>query len=343
MRRTVTGWILAAATAGVLGLGVVDVPREGAALPDIARQAMTVALPQWRTTEPVSEVVYGTRAFDTFGETFLLLAAVVSVLLLARHRERRREYFGEEEAGQEEQQYEHPGDKPVGPTERVARAADARENDEASGAEEGAREGAGGADGVPQAGAREAGGSAEGGRGGPGPAPRTPDAEPVGVSVPEPAQAMTVVVRVAVRCVLPLLAVAGFYLVLEGYSPGGGFPAGVVLVGLVVLVYAAFGYRRIAALVRPGPLEVLELIGALLVLVVLALGLVLEGSFGANWLPLAPEQTLRSGGTMQAFSLAELIEVGTGLTIVIFSILAIRHDWIPANPDGTGDAGEDHR
>ncbi|MFF0267185.1 hypothetical protein [Kribbella sp. NPDC004536] len=129
MKRAVVGWVLAVATAGVLGVAVVGLPREGAALPDIARQAMTVALPDWRTTEPVSEVVYGTRAFDTFGETFLLLAAVVSVLLLARHRERRREYFGEEEAGLEEQQYEHPGDVPVGPTERAARAADTREDD----------------------------------------------------------------------------------------------------------------------------------------------------------------------------------------------------------------------
>ncbi|MGZ0146053.1 MnhB domain-containing protein [Kribbella sp. WER1] len=295
MNRTVTGWVLAGVTAVVLGVGAVDLPRETATLPGIARQALEVALPQWRTTEPVSEVVYGTRAFDTFGETFLLLAAVVSVLLLSRHRERRREYFGEEEAGREEQQYESAQHEPLSPGERAARAADAREEKT--------------------------------------PGPASPDAEPVSAAAPEPAQAMTVVVRVAVRTVLPLLAVAGLYLVLEGYSPGGGFPAGVVLVGLVLLVYAGFGYRRIARLVRPGPLEVLELIGALLVIVVLALGLVLEGSVGANWLPLAPERTLRSGGTMQAFSLAELIEVGTGLTIVIFSILAIRHDWTPDNPE----------
>ncbi|HZX07604.1 MnhB domain-containing protein [Kribbella sp.] len=288
-KRTVAGWVLAAGTAAVLGLAVVDLPREGAALPRIARQAMTVALPQWRTTEPVSEVVYGTRAFDTFGETFLLLAAVVSVLLLGRHRERRREYFGEEEAGKEEQQYEHPWDEPVSPEERKARAADRRE----SGAEHDA------------------------------------------------SGAMTGVVRLAVRIVAPVLGVAGFYLVLEGYSPGGGFPAGVVMVGLALLAYAGFGYRRIARLVRPGPLEVLELVGALLVIVVLALGLVLAGSFGANWLPLAPEQTLRSGGTMQAFSLAELIEVGTGLTIVIFSFLAIRHDWTPEEPDQAGGEGEE--
>ena len=48
-------------------------------LPAVARYAMDVALPRWGLTEPVNEVVYGTRGFDTFGETFLLLAAVVSV------------------------------------------------------------------------------------------------------------------------------------------------------------------------------------------------------------------------------------------------------------------------
>ncbi|MFD7160442.1 MnhB domain-containing protein [Kribbella sp. NPDC059898] len=298
MHRPVVGWLLGVATAVVLGLALVGLLREGVPLPPIARQAMTVALPQWRTTEPVSEVVYGTRAFDTFGETFLLLAAVVSVLLLAR----RRDFFGEEEAGLEEQQYENAGNEPIGPAECQARAADDREERE--------------------------------------PGPETPDAGPIGSPASERAVAMTAVVRVAVRTVLPLLAVAGFYLVLQGYSPGGGFPAGVVLVGLVLLIYAGFGYRRIARIVRPGPLEVLELAGALLVVVVLALGLILEGSFGANWLPLAPERTLRSGGTLRAFSLAELIEVGTGLTIVVFSILAIRHDWTPANPD---DAGEDDR
>jgi multicomponent Na+:H+ antiporter subunit B len=93
---------------------------------------------------------------------------------------------------------------------------------------------------------------------------------------------MTVVVRVAVRTVLPFLVVAGAYLFLQGYSPGGGFPAGVVAAGLVLLTYTGFGYRRVARLVRPGPLEVLELLGAALVIVVLSLGLVLDGSFGAN-------------------------------------------------------------
>jgi multicomponent Na+:H+ antiporter subunit B len=59
------------------------------------------------------------------------------------------------------------------------------------------------------------------------------------------------------------------------------------------------------------------------------LGLVLKGSFTANWVPLAPVGTIRSGGVLQLFSGAELVEVGTGLTIAIFALLGMRHDWSP--------------
>ena len=76
--------VLVVALAVGLGVALVGLPREHAALPAIARRALAVALPRWHITEPVNEVVYGTRGFDTFGETFLLLAAVVSVVLLTR-------------------------------------------------------------------------------------------------------------------------------------------------------------------------------------------------------------------------------------------------------------------
>ena len=39
----------------------------------------------------------------------------------------------------------------------------------------------------------------------------------------------------------PVLAIAGLYLAAWGYSPGGGFPAGAVMLGVVLLLYAGFG------------------------------------------------------------------------------------------------------
>src|SRR5689334_18208210 len=93
--RPAVGWVLAGAATAGLAVAVLAAPRGSYPLPAIARQALAVALPQWRTTEPVSEVVYGTRGFDTFGETFLLLAAVVGGSVIVRPREPRRGFIGE--------------------------------------------------------------------------------------------------------------------------------------------------------------------------------------------------------------------------------------------------------
>jgi multicomponent Na+:H+ antiporter subunit B len=166
---------------------------------------------------------------------------------------------------------------------------------------------------------------------------------PLGTPAPETAETMTVVVRNAIRVVLPILAVAGLYLVTWGYSPGGGFPAGAVILGVLLLVYASYGRRKISNVIRPGVMETLELAGAGLIIMTEFLGLVFSGSFSANWLPLAAALTPLSGGVTQLFSVSELIEVGTGLIIAVFALLGMTHDWArddsgPSSvPPGGGD------
>jgi len=310
--RRPLGLLLTAATAAVLGAGYLTAPRENAPLPAVARYALVTALPDWKLLEPVNEVVYGSRGFDTFGETFLLLAAVVSVIVLTRPREPRLGYFGEHTAGEREQREIDPQQAPDA-EERETREADEREQDER---------------------------------------PRRPDdsdAQPLGRHDPERAESLTVVARTAIRLAAPVLAVTGFYLVAWGYSPGGGFPGGAVLLGVLLLAYAGYGRRRIARVARPGLLETTELAGALLIILTEVLGLLLKGSISANWLPLAEPGTIRSGGVVQLFSVGELIEVGTGLSIAVFAVLGVRRDWGPneddaergdeRNPDGAGTSG----
>jgi multicomponent Na+:H+ antiporter subunit B len=298
------GALLVAGAAVALGVAMAGIPREHAPLPLIARYALEVAIPRWKLTEPVNEIVYGTRGFDTFGETFLLLAAVVSVMMITRPREPRRGYFGESAAGAREQRQDDP-DVGSDATEEQARSAERRE---------------------------------QGGQASRGEEPvETPDATPLGTPAPETAEAMTVVVRTAIRVVLPILAVAGLYLVAWGYSPGGGFPGGAVILGVLLLVYASYGRRKISKVIRPGLLEPLELAGAGLIIMTEFLGLVLKGSLSANWLPLAPMATPLSGGVAQLFSVSELIEVGTGLAIAVFALLGVTHDW--ARDDGGQAAG----
>ena len=288
--RLAVGWVLTAGVAVALVAAVASLPRGAQQLPAIARQALAVALPEWHTTEPVNEVVYGTRGFDTFGETFLLLAAVVAVSLICRGREPRHGFIGEELAGRREQQQVDQRNAPADEVEQRARRAEAGEEGE--------------------------------GR------PAVPDDEPLGARGPETAEAMTVVIRAGVRFVAPILTVAGLYLVAWGYSPGGGFPGGAVMLGIALLAYVSLGYARVEPVVRPAVMEPLELAGALAIVVIGVLGLILTGSFMANFLPLGPPQTIRSGGTLQAFSVSELIEVATGLIIVVFGLLGMRHEWV---------------
>jgi multicomponent Na+:H+ antiporter subunit B len=301
--RRGVGLLLAGGMLAALAVAVAAIPREHAPLAAIARQAMLIALPRWHLTEPVNEIVYGTRGFDTFGETFLLLAAVVSVIVLTRPREPRHGYFGEETAAVREQAAADPA---AGRTddeeERVALSAERREQGEEP--------------------------SGPGTR-----RPETPDRTPLGVPAPETADAMTIVVRTAIRVALPILAVAGLYIVSYGFSPGAGFPGGAVLLGVVLLAYAGFGRRRISRVVRPALMETIELAGAAAIILIQLLGLFLKGSFGANWLPLAAPETILSGGIAQAFSAGELVEVGTGLIIVIFAVLGMSHDWTPDVPE----------
>jgi len=294
---------LVATLAVPIGLAAWRLPRESTPLPGAAREAMAVALPRWHITEVVNEVVYGTRGFDTFGETFLLLAAVVSVLAVTRGREHRAEHEGEEREGERERNEFDPLVDPL-PAELQARRAERRELDVAA-------------------------------------SPSTPDRARIGRRGVESAAAMTVVSRTAIRIAMPPLGVAGMYLMLWGYSPGGGFPAGAVLLGLALLAYAGFGYRRVHRVVDPSLLELLELAGAGAIIVTEVLGLVLRGQVGANFLPLSQVATIRSGGILQVFSGSELIEVGTGLTLAIFAFLAMGHDWArDADRDGADEPPE---
>ena len=325
--RVGVGMLLTASVAVAFGAALLGLPRAHQQLSEVARYAMQTSLPSWHLTEPVNEVVYGSRGFDTFGETFLLLAAVVSVVLLSRPREPRSGYFGEDIAGRREQSEIDPAEAPDS-GEREARRAESAESDEES-------EPSDDPDADTSAAQKKAAVENR---------PKTPDNELVGGRGPEQAEAMSIIIRGAVRTATPILAVTGCYLVAWGYSPGGGFPGGAVILGVVLLVYAGFGRKRVARVVQPKLIETIEMAGAALIILTEALGLFLKGSFSANWLPLTPPQTIRSGGIVQLFSGGELIEVGTGLIIAVFALLAMSHDWArDKSQDESAPEGGEHR
>ena len=101
------------------------------------------------------------------------------------------------------------------------------------------------------------------------------------------------------------------------------------MLGVALLAYVSLGYRRVEPVLRPDVVEPLELAGALTIVAIGVAGLLLRGSFLANFLPLAPPETIRAGGTLQAFSVTEFVEVATGLVIAVFGLLGMREDWSP--------------
>lgn len=299
-------WLALGIVAGVgamLGVGLLGLPTESAHLPAIAEHAMQIALPTWGSTEAVNEIVYGSRGWDTFGETFLLLAAVITVSTLARSREPRSEYVGEASAGAREQAQFDPSGPGADQEEQQARSAEDREEHDE-------------------------------------PALDDPDDLPLGLPAPERAVAMTVIVRVAARIAAVPLAVTAVYLAAWGYTPGGGFPAGAALVGVVILLYTALGHRMVARVIRPTVLEPIEIAGAVAITAIGIIGLVSKGSMFANWVLLAQPQTIRAGGTTQLYSGSELVEVATGLTIAIFALLGMEHDWTPDSDRDSGDTDD---
>ncbi|MEO9224007.1 MAG: MnhB domain-containing protein [Acidimicrobiales bacterium] len=262
--------ILTLSFGGVLLVGYLGLPRHGGPLPAIARHAMTMAIPRWHTTEAVNAVVYGTRAFDTVGETFLLVAAVVAVTMVSRRREPRPAAQGEEYLGAVERDALEAG--PGFPElERIEQREETRNHDL--------------------------------------------DAE------------MNVVIRVGTHTLLPALAIAGLLVVAWGYSPGGGFPAGVALVGVALLVYASRGLGALGPFASQSVLEDIEIAASIALLGIAVGGLIASGSLTANFLPLGKVGTIQGGGVLQAFSGIEVFEVAGGLLLVIIALLTTEHDW----------------
>jgi multicomponent Na+:H+ antiporter subunit B len=158
---------------------------------------------------------------------------------------------------------------------------------------------------------------------------------------------MSVVVRVGARIAAVPMLVAAFYLCLLGYTPGGGFPAGAVIMGVALVMYTADGHQAVGRAVRPSVVEPIEMFGAMAIIAIGLSGLLFKDSMFGNFLTLAVPGTIRAGGTNQLFSGSELVEVATGLTIAVFSLLGMKHDWAPDEngdgSDGSGDGSEDEQ
>jgi multicomponent Na+:H+ antiporter subunit B len=143
-------------------------------------------------------------------------------------------------------------------------------------------------------------------------AARRADEERMQLGGPARALAGALVLPVVVLCI---------YVVAHGnVSPGGGFQGGVLLAGVLLLVYGA---GRVVALERIHPValvEAAEAAGALAFALVAAGGVVFASVAMENFLPLGTAGEPPSGGTIAVLQAAVGVEVTGAIALVLIEL-----------------------
>lgn len=129
-------------------------------------------------------------------------------------------------------------------------------------------------------------------------------------------------VRVIGLTLLGPIVLYGLYVVAHGHlTPGGGFQGGVVLATGALLVYLSGEYVTLRRVRPQAFIDLAEATGAGSYVVVGLYGLVVAGSFLANFVPLGRIGTLPSAGTMPIINLAVGLEVAAGFTLLLSEFL----------------------
>ena len=126
-----------------------------------------------------------------------------------------------------------------------------------------------------------------------------------------------VILRTAVRVVIPLLALLSVFLLLRGHDePGGGFVGGLLLASALALHALAFGVRRSRALLPLDP-KTLTSTGLVLALLSGGAGLLAREPFLTGLWLREPVPGLGKLSTVLAFDVGVfLVVVGTTLLIL---------------------------
>ncbi len=129
-------------------------------------------------------------------------------------------------------------------------------------------------------------------------------------------------IRLAEPRVLAATAVFAAYLSLHAHlTPGGGFQAGAMIAAVIVGVYLAFGYARVARVAPKERVDALEAIGAFGFATIGLGALLAGGAFLANVLPRGDAGTLLSSGTIAAINFAVWAAVSGGVGMLVIEFL----------------------
>lgn len=132
----------------------------------------------------------------------------------------------------------------------------------------------------------------------------------------------TDILDVVARKLAPFILLFGCYLVAHGHiSPGGGFQGGVALASGIILLILCKGVEPIQQVFPMKAVNLVEMFGFLLFLVVGLIGLVIGGHFLKNFLPVGQVGRVPSAGFILILNLIIGLKVGAGMILMCLYLL----------------------
>mgnify|MGYP006304258209 FL=1 len=136
---------------------------------------------------------------------------------------------------------------------------------------------------------------------------------------------MTLIVKTITRYTVWLILLYGIYIVLHGHlTPGGGFTGGVIMALAFLNVLLAYGRDFTEKWLNIKLMHGLESFSALLFVLIGIGGILLAGSFLANFLSRGELFRLFSSGTIPLLNIIIGVKVSVGLFVLIWT-LALLH------------------
>ena len=135
--------------------------------------------------------------------------------------------------------------------------------------------------------------------------------------------------RVIQRCgcdaILPFALIYVFYIILHGHlSPGGGFQGGVLMVGIVTLIYFGHGFETTCRAIHPHFLHGAEGFMSILYVAAAMLGIAYLGNFCQNvFSNIGNIGDLFSSGTIFIMDTIVGLKVLTGVGVLAITMLGL--------------------
>lgn len=136
---------------------------------------------------------------------------------------------------------------------------------------------------------------------------------------------MTLIVKTVTRITVWMIILYGFYIILHGHlTPGGGFGGGVIIALALLNVLLAYGREFTQKWLNIHLLENVESLSALLFVIVGILGILVSGSFLANFLSKGQLFAVVSAGTIPLLNIIIGFKVAMSLFLVVWVLAGIK-------------------